>query len=105
MTVSTLVQAPADLEPGVSATLAQVCSAQRCHVRIRPSRGWRALDLRELWHYRELLWFLVLRDIKLRYKQTALGVAWVVLQPLLTMVIFTVFFGKLAKMPSDGLPY
>jgi lipopolysaccharide transport system permease protein len=74
-------------------------------VRIRPSSGWRALDLKELWRYRELLWFLALRDIKLRYKQTALGVAWAVLQPLLTMFVFTIFFGLLAKVPSDGLPY
>ena len=74
-------------------------------VRIRSSAGWRALDLAELWRYRELLWFLALRDIQLRYKQTVLGVAWAVLQPLLTMVIFTVFFGMLAKLPSDGVPY
>ena len=73
--------------------------------RIRPGRGWRAVDLRELWHYRELLWFLTLRDIKLRYKQTALGVTWAVLQPLFTMAVFAVFFGKLGKMPSDGRPY
>ncbi len=73
--------------------------------RIRPSRGWRAIGLRELWRYRELLWFLTLRDIKLRYKQTALGVAWAVLQPLFTMAVFTVFFGKLGKLPSDGKPY
>jgi lipopolysaccharide transport system permease protein len=74
-------------------------------IRIRPSRGWRAIDLREIWHYRELLWFLTLRDIQLRYKQTALGVAWAVLQPLLTMAVFTIFFGKLGKLPSDGKPY
>ncbi|HET6574194.1 MAG TPA: ABC transporter permease [Fimbriiglobus sp.] len=73
--------------------------------RIRPSGGWRALDLAELWRYRELLFFLTLRDVKLRYKQTALGVAWAVLQPLLTMAVFTIFFGKLGKMPSDGKPY
>jgi lipopolysaccharide transport system permease protein len=73
--------------------------------RIRPSRGWRAINLRELWHYRELLGFLTLRDIKLRYKQTALGVAWAVLQPLLTMAVFTIFFGKLGGLPSDGKPY
>lgn len=73
--------------------------------RIRPSGGWRAVDLREVWKYRELLYFLTLRDIKLRYKQTALGVAWAVLQPLLTMTVFTVFFGNLAGMPSDGRPY
>jgi lipopolysaccharide transport system permease protein len=74
-------------------------------VRIRPSAGWRALDLRELWRYRELLWFLAARDIKLRYKQTALGVAWAVIQPLFTMVVFTIFFGRLANVPSDGVPY
>jgi lipopolysaccharide transport system permease protein len=74
-------------------------------VRIRPSSGWRSLDLRELWRYRELLWFLALRDIQLRYKQTALGVAWAVIQPLFTMVVFTIFFGRLAKVPSDGIPY
>ena len=73
--------------------------------RIRPSRGWRAIDLREVWQYRELLWFLTLRDVKLRYKQTALGVAWAVFQPLFTMGVFTVFFGKLGKLPSDGKPY
>jgi lipopolysaccharide transport system permease protein len=74
-------------------------------VRIRPSTGWRTLELAELWRYRELLWFLALRDIKLRYKQTVLGVAWALVQPLLTMVVFTVFFGILAKVPSDDVPY
>ncbi len=73
--------------------------------RIRPGTGWRALDLRELWRYRELLGFLAARDISVRYKQTVLGVAWAVLQPLCTMVVFTIFFGRLAKMPSDGIPY
>ncbi len=72
---------------------------------IRPSRGWSSLDLRELWDYRELFYFLTLRDIKVRYKQTVFGVGWAVLQPLLTMVIFSIFFGRLAKMPSDGAPY
>lgn len=74
-------------------------------VRIRPSGGWRAVNLAEVWRYRELLFFLTLRDVKLRYKQTALGVAWAVLQPLATMTVFAVFFGKLGKMPSDGQPY
>ncbi len=73
--------------------------------RIRPSGGWRAVNLAEVWRYRELLFFLTLRDVKLRYKQTALGVAWAVLQPLLTMAVFTVFFGKLGGLPSDGQPY
>jgi lipopolysaccharide transport system permease protein len=72
---------------------------------VQPTTGWVRLDLAELWAYRELLYFLVWRDIKARFKQTALGVTWVVLQPLLTMVLFTVFFGRLANMPSDGLPY
>jgi lipopolysaccharide transport system permease protein len=74
-------------------------------VRIRPSAGWRSLNLAELWSYRELLWFLALRDIKLRYKQTALGVAWAVIQPLFTVAVFSIFFGALAKVPSDGLPF
>jgi lipopolysaccharide transport system permease protein len=73
--------------------------------RIRPSRGWVALGLRELWEYRELLWFLVWRDIKVRYKQTALGASWAILQPIATMVVFSLFFGRLAGIPSDGLPY
>lgn len=73
--------------------------------RIRPSRGWVALGLGELWEYRELLWFLVWRDIKVRYKQTALGAGWAILQPIATMVVFSLFFGRLAGMPSDGLPY
>ena len=72
---------------------------------IRPSRGWAALRWRELWEYRELLYFLVWRDVKVRYKQTVFGVAWAVLQPLVAMVIFSTFFGRLAKMPSDGIPY
>src|SRR5512136_3115433 len=69
---------------------------------IEPVRGWRALDLRELWAYRELLLVLTMRDIKVRYKQTVLGAAWAILQPFMTMVVFTIFFGRLANMPSDG---
>src|SRR5574341_646354 len=72
---------------------------------IRPATGWHFLDLRELWVYRELLYFLAWRDIKVRYKQTAIGVAWAVLQPLAMMAVFTIFFGRLAKIPSDGVPY
>jgi lipopolysaccharide transport system permease protein len=72
---------------------------------IRPSRGWVSLRLRDLWEYRELLYFLVWRDVKVRYKQTVLGAAWAILQPFLTMVVFSVFFGRLAKVPSDGIPY
>jgi lipopolysaccharide transport system permease protein len=74
-------------------------------VTIKPSRGWIALRLRSLWEYRELLYFLVWRDIKVRYKQTALGAAWAIIQPVFTMIVFAVFFGRLAKMPSDGIPY
>ena len=74
-------------------------------IRIEPPRGWLNLRLKELWDYRELLYFFVWRDVKIRYKQTAIGVMWVILQPLLTMLVFTLFFGKLAKLPSQGLPY
>lgn len=72
---------------------------------IRPSRGWVALNLRELWERRELLYFLVWRDVKVRYKQTVIGAAWAILQPFLMMIVFSVFFGRLAKVPSDGIPY
>jgi lipopolysaccharide transport system permease protein len=72
---------------------------------IRPSRGWVSLQLRELWEYRELLYFLTWRDIKVRYKQTALGAAWAIIQPFFTMMVFSLFFGQLAKMPSDDIPY
>jgi lipopolysaccharide transport system permease protein len=74
-------------------------------VRIEPSTGWVPLRLHDLWEYRELLYFLTWRDVKIRYKQTLLGVGWAILQPLLSMVVFTVFFGRLASMPSDGVPY
>src|ERR1700730_1608879 len=73
--------------------------------KIRPSKGWVALNLRDLWIYRELLYFLTWRDIKVRYKQTLLGASWAIIQPLFTMLLFTLFFGKLAKIPSDGVPY
>jgi lipopolysaccharide transport system permease protein len=72
---------------------------------IEPQRGWTSLELGELWRYRELLFLLTWRDIKVRYAQTVLGAAWAVLQPLLTMLIFSVIFGQLAKLPSDGFPY
>jgi lipopolysaccharide transport system permease protein len=75
------------------------------HLVIEPSRSWVALNLRDLWQYRELLYFLTWRDVKVRYKQTALGAAWAVIQPLATMLVFTLFFGKLAGMPSDNIPY
>ncbi len=74
-------------------------------LRIEPLRGWVPLKLRELWEYRELLYFLAWRDVKVRYTQTALGAAWAIIQPLFTMIVFSLFFGRLAKIPSDGIPY
>jgi lipopolysaccharide transport system permease protein len=87
------------LEPRLAAT------PQRPVLRIEPSRGWVSLKLKEMWEYRELLYFLVWRDIKVRYKQTALGAVWAIIQPLFTMLVFSLFFGRLGKMPSDGIPY
>src|SRR5882672_9695593 len=74
-------------------------------LRIKPSEGWVSLKLGELWEYRELLYFLIWRDIKVRYKQTVLGATWAIIQPVMTMVVFSLFFGKLGKIPSDGIPY
>jgi lipopolysaccharide transport system permease protein len=74
-------------------------------LRIEPARGWVSLGLKEFWQYRELLYFLVWRDIKVRYKQTALGAAWAIMQPVFTMLVFSLFFGRLARIPSDGIPY
>jgi lipopolysaccharide transport system permease protein len=71
---------------------------------IRPTRGWKGLNFKELWQYRELLYFLIWRDIKVRYKQSLLGAGWAIIQPLLTMIIFTVFFGQWAGIPTDGVP-
>ena len=72
---------------------------------IEPPRRWMPLDLRELWDQRELVYFLAWRDIKVRYKQTALGASWAILQPIFGMAVFSIFFGKLGRIPSDGLPY
>jgi len=90
--------------PPVANTLAGPPSA-RVTLRIEPPRRWFELRLEELWLYRELLYFLVWRDVKIRYKQTAIGISWVIIQPLLTMLVATLFFGRLAKLPSQGLPY
>jgi lipopolysaccharide transport system permease protein len=93
------------------ATISAVTSAQsptlpdRPVLSITPSRGWVALNLVEVWAHRELLYFLTWRDIKIRYKQTALGMVWAIIQPLFPMLVFTLFFGRLAKVPSDGIPY
>jgi len=73
--------------------------------RIQPTKGWAGINVGEIWRYRDLLWVLVQRDIKLLYKQTALGIVWVVAQPLVAAVIFAVVFGRVAKLPSDGAPY
>jgi len=78
---------------------------RRPFVRRQARSGWVAVDFGELWQYRELLMFQVLRDIKVRYKQTALGAGWAILQPVLTMAVFSIFFGRLAGVPSDGMPY
>jgi lipopolysaccharide transport system permease protein len=72
---------------------------------IRPASSWTAIGLKELWEYRELLYFLTWRDVKVRYKQTALGAAWAVIQPVFMMLVFSLFFGKLGGIPSDGVPY
>jgi lipopolysaccharide transport system permease protein len=72
---------------------------------IRPPKGWMSIGFRDLWEYRELLYFLTWRDIKVRYKQTALGAAWAIIQPFFMMIVFSLFFGKLGKIPSDGIPY
>jgi len=78
---------------------------QNHEIMIKPQKGWIPVNLRELWHFRDLLYFLSLRDIKVKYKQTALGAAWAILQPFLTMIVFSILFGKFAKVPSDGIPY
>ncbi|MBA3693826.1 MAG: ABC transporter permease [Acidobacteria bacterium] len=83
----------------------QILLPEKPVVVIEPSKSWVALNLRDLWQYRDLLYILTMRDIKVRYKQTLLGAAWAIIQPLFTMLIFTLFFGKLAGMPSDGIPY
>jgi lipopolysaccharide transport system permease protein len=80
-------------------------SSASANIRIEPPRSLFELRLREVWAYRELLYFFIWRDVKVRYKQTAIGVLWVILQPILNMLVFTLFFGRLAKLPSDGIPY
>src|SRR6201984_49189 len=89
----------------MSAVVEPVVQAENTDWKIAPPRGWFELDLEEVWQYRELLYFFVWRDLKVRYKQTVIGLVWVVLQPLMSMGVFTLFFGRLAKLPSDGLPY
>ena len=90
---------------GVGAATGTAHSPKLPILRITPSARWGAIPFRELWEYRELLYFFVWRDIKVRYKQTAIGATWAVLQPFLTMLVFSLFFGRLAHIPSEGLPY
>lgn len=82
-----------------------IASLSGAFMRIEPSKGWVALKLNELWDYRELMFFLIWRDVIVRYKQTVLGITWAIIQPLFSMVVFSLFFGELAQMPSDGIPY
>ena len=90
----------------MSVSALRIPTRQSAHVvDIAPSSGLRPIHFSELWAYRELLYFLVWRDIKVRYKQTVLGAAWAILQPALTMAVFAIFLGRLARVPSDGLPY
>lgn len=98
---------PGDRSPGPedhAAALESVAVPAKLTV-IEPTRGWVPVRIGELWRYRELLYFLVWREVKVRYKQTAIGALWVLLQPLLTMLVYTVIFGRIAKLPSDGIPY
>jgi lipopolysaccharide transport system permease protein len=96
--------APQGRQPEAAPTLPVAAPAPPVTV-VRPTRGWAPVDLGELWRYRELLYFLVWRDVKIRYKQTLFGVLWAILQPLAAMGLFSLFFGRLAGMPSDGVPY
>ncbi len=93
------------LEPQLIAAKVEICPDVAPTFDIVPPTGWFHLNVREIWEYRELLYFLVWRDLKVRYKQTAIGVGWVIIQPLFTMLVFSIFFGHLAKIPSQGLPY
>jgi len=101
MSVDTELDAP--LAAAVIA--AEIPARQRPVTRIRASRGWASVNLRELWEYRELAYLLAWRDVAIRYKQTVFGVTWAIIQPFLTMVAFSLFFGRLAGIPSDGVPY
>jgi len=98
---------PTEMSPAATLT-EQADAAQTQHATsllIEPTRGWVSLGLGELWRYRELIYFFIWRDIKVRYKQTILGGAWAIIQPFFTMLIFSIFFGRLAKIPSDSVPY
>jgi lipopolysaccharide transport system permease protein len=103
---ATITDSPAGIDdsPSRQSAAPQSINADRVTI-IKPRRGWQLINARELWAYRELLGFLVWRDVKVRYKQTLLGAAWAVLQPLLMMIVFTIFFARMARVNSGGLPY
>jgi lipopolysaccharide transport system permease protein len=104
--VSTQVELPARLDVELEGNAPVVDETQgRAVTEILPPVGWQLVNVRELWRFRELLYFLAWRDVKVRYKQTALGAAWALLQPLMMMVVFTIFFGRMAGVPSGGIPY
>ncbi len=92
-------------EPALPATPPAAAGASETVLLLKPSSGLRGLDLKEIWRRRELLYFLTWREVKVRYKQTLLGASWAILQPLFTMIVFTLFFGRMAHIPSDGIPY
>jgi lipopolysaccharide transport system permease protein len=92
-------------DDGLGLEVAAAAVPDEHYLRIEPSSGWVSLRLQELWEYRELLYFLIWRDVKVRYKQTLLGAGWAIIQPVFTMLVFSLFFGRLAKVPSDGIPY
>jgi len=98
-----MTYAPSSSAP--DATLSETRDLAETVTVIEPSSGWVAIRLREMWDYREVLYFLIWRDIKVRYKQTAIGATWAIIQPFMTMVVFSVFLGGLAKVPSDGISY
>src|SRR6266480_1008210 len=105
---STTLKTKTELPPPVhseSSTSAPANLPDAPLVTIEPNKAWSAVELRDLWAYRELLYFLTWRDVKVRYKQTELGIAWAIIQPVLTMLVFTLFFGRLAGVPSDSVPY
>jgi homopolymeric O-antigen transport system permease protein len=91
--------------PGRKGTSPALTANDAPVIRVEPPRGWIPLRLRDVWSFRELLYFLVWRDVNVRYKQTVFGVAWAIIQPFSAMVVFSLFFGRLAKIPSDGVPY
>ena len=107
ITENSVISAPAQIADQMNLPKSdnQIHLPDKPLVTIEPSRSWVALNLRDLWHYRDLLYILTQRDVKVRYKQTILGAAWAIIQPLLTMLIFTVFFGNLAGLSSDNVPY